>query len=352
MHKPKGRWLLFAAVLLTASALVPMAVGAGSASVPVIPSHLAAASGYANLNGPMAHILFGSPLPQVEIQPTANSTLAATLALDYLLELAPNVSNPAHPTVVAVAAPATLAKFNGTIPAGDSYVNLIATLPVYSAATSLWTDGTTVPKTTDVAQQAILDVNYSRASGSDGSPGVLVAWTVSGWPWAVPVGDELALEYVVQVASGAGFETCTGSPTAAVPDSGCAVQALSPHDAVWGSGLTALRGSGPSGSAAWVSWGQTVGGSAAGATTVTAGVYPESPGTSALVIAASADGAAAVSGSTLFLLSPGAVAGVVGTLVGDLPAYGGAAAIFVAAAGIGILWSRRRDRAIARELSA
>jgi hypothetical protein len=352
MQKPQSRWLPLAALLLAAATIVPAASAQLSAASTAPSSHLTAASDYADLNSPSGHILFGSPLPQVEIQSAKNASLAATLALTYLLELAPNESNPAHPNVLAVAAPETLARFNGSIPPAVPWVNLIATLPVYRASTPLWSNGTSVAKAAESTQQAILDVNYSVASAPDGSPGVLVSWSVSGWPWVVPSGDELALEYQLDVVAGAGFETCTGAATTNAPSSNCAAESLSARAPVWGSGLTALRGSGPAGSVAWVSWGQTVGGSFSSAAPVNAGAYSQGPGDSALVIAALTDGAAAVAGATLFFLSPESASAVVGVLVGELPLYGGAAAIFAAVAGIGIVLSRRRDRAIARELSA
>ena len=350
MHEPRGHWLPVAVVVLAGLAFLPAAAGLSSASGSSPTPALAAASGYANLNSPSGQIVLGSPLPQVEIQLGANPSMVATLSLDYLLELAPNVADPEHPQVVAVAAPETLAQFNGSITANHSAVRLLATLPVYPAYTPLWANGTSVPQTSAVAKQAILDVNYSVVPRSDGSPGVLVKWTVAGWPWVVSSGDELALEYVVQVVSGSGFETCTGTPADIVPASACASNSLGVQQAVWESGVTALKGTGPAGSAAWVTWDPTVGGSAAPSTAVSAGVYPEAMGTSDLVIAAAADGAEIVSGSTLFILSP-AVTGLVGTLVADLPAYGGAAALCAAAAATGIVLSRRRDRAIERELA-
>lgn len=347
----RGRGLLFAVALIAVAALLPVAVGQASATESSVHSLLVPAADYADLNSPQAHILFGSPLPQVEIEPTANTSLGALLSLDYLLELAPNTSNPAHPLVVAEAAPETLQHFNGSVSPVDSDINLIATLPVYPADTPLWSNGTSVPQTTHVPQQAILDVNYSVAAGSDGSPGVLLSWSVSGWPWAATSGDELALEYSLEVVSGLGFETCTGAPSDDAPAAACTSQSLVLHQAVWGSALTALKGSGPGGSEALVSWSTAVGGSAAPSTPVTAGAYLEQPGTSELVVAAAADGAGAISGSTLFLLWPGAVANVLAPLVGDLPIYGGAAGLFAVAAGVGIFASRRRDRTIARELS-
>jgi len=352
--KLRTHWLLLAAVLVAASTLIPAAAGQLSVPATTARSHLILEVGGTNLNAPpTGHILFGSPLPVAEILPTSNASVSATLGLDHLLELAPNASDPEHPLVVAEAAPETLKLYNSTFSllSSPNYINLVATLPVYAANTALWANGTTVPPTTAVAEQAILQVNYSVASGSDGSPGVLISWSVSGWPWANPSGDELALEYVVQVDSGSGFETCTGAPTTDAPDATCATEPLAQGQAVWSSSLTALKGNGPAGSVAWVSWGSQVGSSAAGPTSVSAGAYFEQPGTSALVIAAPAGGASSVTGSTLFLLSPGVVSQLVGPILGDLPAYGGAAAIFAAAAGIGVLLSRRRDRSIARELA-
>jgi hypothetical protein len=351
--KPRIRWLLLAAASVAMLTILPAA--AGPLSAPAGPSRdqLSMVLASENLNAPpTGHILFGSPLPVAKILPTSSSTLGATLGLDYLLEIAPNATDPEHPTVVAEAAPETLATFNGTPYNGTpNYYNLIATLPVFPAKTALWSTGTTILPTSDLAQQAILDVNYSVATGSDGSPGVLLSWAVSGWPWVNPASDELALEYVVQVDSGTGFQTCSGAPSTEAPDATCTTEPLDQGQAVWSSALTALKGNGPSGSEAWVSWSSTVGGSGTQARPVSAGAYFEEPGISALVIAAPDGGASSVMGSTLFLLSPGAVGGLITTIVGDLPAYGGAAAVSAAVAGTGIFLSRRRDRALAEELA-
>lgn len=352
MRHPR-RWLLLAAVLIAASAVVPAAVLSPSVPAYASRSSVPLESDDLILNeSPSGHILFGSPLPMVEVVSTSNASPAATLGLTHLLELAPNASAPSRPTVVAEAAPEALERFNGTVYNGTpKYFNLIATLPVYPANAVLWASGTDVAPAGDAASYAILDVNYSVATGSDGSPGVRISWTVSGWPWANPSGDELALEYVVQVYSGSGFETCTGAPSTEAPDATCATQALALGQPVWSSAFTALKGNGPGGSVAWISWGSQEGGSNPNVAPVSAGAYFEQPGTSALAIAAPADGAVSVAGSTLFLLSPGAVQSLA-PLVGNLPVYGGAAAVFGAAAIVGVLLSRRRDRAIARELAS
>jgi hypothetical protein len=352
---PYARWLLLAAVVVAASTVFS-AAGASLSGPSVAPgSHFALHADSTGLNGsPTGQILFGAPLPVAEILPTANGSPAATLALNHLLEIGPNASDPEHPTVVAEAAPETLATFNETPPTSETlkYLNLIATLPVYPADSPLWVAGTSIPSVSGVAKQAILDVNYSVATGSDKSPGVLVSWTVSGWPWVNPSGDELALEYVVQVTSGSGFETCTGAPSTYAPDARCATEQLALGQAVWSSSLTALKGNGPSGSVAWISWSSQVTASNTKAAPESAGAYFEQPGTSALAIAAPDGGAASVSGSTLFLLSPGAASSaIIGALAGNLPAYGGAAVVFAVGACVGVVLSRRRDRSIARELS-
>ena len=345
---------MFAAVLLAATAVLPSIGAPGVHAASALRSNLVPASNYADLSTPKAHILFGSPLPKVEILPTTNASLGATLRLDYVLEIAPNLTDPSHPLVVREAAPQTLQQFNGTISlhGTPNYVNLIATLPVYPASTSLWAHGPSILPASGIPKQAILGVNYSVSSGSDGSPGVLLSWSVSGWPWANPTGDELALEYVVEVVSGSGFETCAGVPSTNAPSAQCTTQALTPGQAVWGPTMTALKGLGPAGSVAWVSWTPRVSGDYDQSTPVSAGAYLEEPGTSALVIAAPDDGAQAVTGATLFLLAPGPVGGLVGPLVGNLPAYGGAMLVFAGAAGVGIVAYRRRDRAIEHELSA
>lgn len=346
MNRSQARWLLLAATVAAVATVLPVAAGQGagpaSAYTPLSP-----ASDYADLQSPGAHILFGSPLPAVEILPKANESISATLGLEYLLEITPNSSDPAQPTVVREAAPETLQHFNNTISPGNQSINLIATLPVYPADSTLWANGVTVTPTGLVAQQAILDVNYSVATGSDGSPGVLVSWSVSGWPWAVSSGDDLALEYAVQVGSASGFASCAGTPSSNAPSASCHAQSLTQDQPTWGS--TALKGEGPQGSVAWVSWSPILVGSNGTSTSAEAGAYLESPDTSDLVVAASADGASSIMGTTLFLFSPGP-ANIVGTLAGDLPVYGGAAVAFIAAAMTGIGLARRRDRKIEREL--
>lgn len=329
--------------------LLPVAGSLSSASPVPLRLALSPASDYASFGGSNAQILFGSPLPEVEIQSTANASYAATLGLPYLLELAPDLANPAHPSLVAVAEPETLQHFNGT-PA-SSYLSLVATLPVFPAAGILWSNGTDVAAAGEEYQQAILDVNYSLATGAGGAPGVQVSWSVSGWPWAATSGDQLALEFIVNVASGDGFKTCTGAATGAAPASACAAGSLHVGEPVWGSALSALRASGPAGLVAWVSWSPDVGGTVGPATPVTAGAYVESPSTSALVVESLTDEASAVSGSTLFLLAPAAVPHPLGPLVGDLPVYGGALAVSAAVVGVGLFAARRRDQAISRELT-
>jgi hypothetical protein len=358
--RARTRRRILVAALVAAAALLPLAAVTLWVPAPSSSSQLGVGPDYENLNAsPSGHILFGSPLPVAEILPTANATEGATLALNHLLEIAPNASDPEHPTVVAEAAPEALETFNSTVPlhGATTYFNLIATLPVYPAKTDLWMSGTTVIPTSDIARQAILDVNYSLATGTDHSPGVLVSWAVSGWPWVNASGDELALEYVVQVDAGTGFEYCTSAPSSEAADATCATEPLAQGQAVWSADLTALKGNGPEGSVAWVSWASQVvgsssgGGSSSGAAPVSAGAYFEAPGTSALVISGPDGGASSVTGSTLFLLSPGTVGQLAASLVGNLPVYGGAAALFAALAGTGMYLSRRRDQAIARELA-
>jgi hypothetical protein len=349
-----GRGLWVIAALVASATILPAALGSLSAAPAPAADELPLHLDSQNFNAsPSGQIQFSSPLPVAEILPTVNGSVAATLGLNHLLEIAPNSSDPEHPTVVAEAAPETLTKFNGTFSnqATPNYFNLIATLPVYPTKTALWTSGTTIEPTSVNAQQAILDVNYSLATGPDGSPGVLISWAVSGWPWSNPSGDELALEYVVQIGAGTGFDYCTGAPSSDAPDATCTSEPLAQGEAVWSSSLTALKGNGPDGSVAWISWGPQVGGSVVPGTPETAGAYFEQPGTSALVIAAPDGGASAVTGSTLFLLSPGVAGPVVALIAGNLPLYGGAAAVFAAAAGVGVFLARRRDRAIARDLA-
>jgi hypothetical protein len=349
-----ARGMLWIAALVAAVTIVPAALGSLSAAPTASSSQLQLHPDYENFNAsPSGQIQFSSPLPVAEILPTAHPSVGATLGLNHLLEIAPNASDPEHPIVVAEAAPETLTKFNGTfsLQAKPNYLNLIATLPVYPAQTALWTSGTTIQPTSDIAQQAILDVNYSVTTGPDGSPGVLISWAVSGWPWANPSGDELALEYVVQINAGTGFAYCTGAPSSDAPDATCTSEPLAQGEAVWNTSLTALKGSGPDGSVAWISWGSQVGGSVVPGTPESAGAYFEMPGTSALLIAAPDGGASAVTGSTLFLLSPGIVGPLAASIVGNLPVYGGAAGLFAIAAGVGIFLARRRDRAISRDLA-
>jgi hypothetical protein len=348
----RGRLLLIA--LLVAAFLFPASAGLAIAPTTGPPAHLTAASDYADLSAAGARILFGAALPQVEILPNSNTSMAATLSIVYLLELAPNVSDPVHPRVVGVASPESLQHFNSSISVNDGIANLslTAALPVFASNSSLWSNGTAVPASTASSNRSILSVSYSQVTGQDGSPGVLVSWTVAGWPWVNASRDQLALEYVVQLVSGSGFQTCSGAPgTAGALPSACPSQSLATAQPVWGSSLTALKGTGPGSWVAWVGWNSSVTTSENSSKELTAGAYLEEPGTSALVLTAPVDGAPSVSGATVFLLSPGSLAGVP-TLRGNAMAYGGAAALFGSGIATAIVVVRRRDRAIARELAA
>ncbi len=337
-----------AAVLLLAG--LPL-LGGGSRAAATHPSGVAPTGYYTEIDSGSIRVLFGAPLPTVEILSRSNASYGAQLVLQQLLEIAPNSGDPSHPFVVSAAAPQALQRFNGTLGngSGTSYVSFIAALPVRIAGTTLWSSSGSLGVSGAQISIAVLEVNYTLVAGVQGSQGVLLSWSVAGWPWLHAGADQLALEYQVELVSGNGFAACsTGTAQHPGPGTRCPASGISVGQIVWNSSLSALQEVDSAGPAAWVGWGANVLGANGTTAPVDAGAYHEESNSTSLVIASPAGGSSAVTGTTIFLLT--FPVGAVGTIVGFPLVYGAVGAASAAVAVGGIAGYRRRDRALRQRL--
>jgi hypothetical protein len=305
----------------------------------------------------VVRVEFQSCLPRVEILPWANASWGVVLQLDNLLEIRESPTSMGHPAVVSVAAPELLqGGFNGTIGhyGGRDWVGLVAALPVQVVNGSLWNGSqafTSIGSSSyPGGSYAVLAVNYSLVNGTDGSQGVLLSWTVSGWHWTNALSDQLAIEYELDFTPGARFEACPAAPTLTGSVASCSGgRVLGVGAEVWDSNLSTFRAVEPSGAVASVGWGSSI--HAAGTSVpVTAAAFVPAANSGHLVLAANAGGASYVSGSTTFLFSlPPAVAHVAQLFVQPIP-YGIALAVSVASAAGAIVAYRRHERNVLEQL--
>lgn len=347
MHRRRpGALLAVAAAALFLASAAAAGASAGPTDRPlVVPADTPAS--YAELNASQLQVVFGSPLPAVALLPRSNASPGAVFEVDHLLEIHPNDSlAPDHPLVVAEAAPQTVHTFNTTVrtQAHPGYVQLSAALPVAPTLSTLWAPGGALDTIGPAVSTATLSLNYSLYTGADGSEGVLLAWSVTGWPWVAPAVDQLALEFDIAVPGATGFSACLGTPSADDPSAHCpTAAALANGSAVWPSDLSGLEVAGPNGSAAWVSWSPSA--AAAGAS-MGAGADLQSAGYVSLALVDPTPGASTFAGSALFLVSLPPGAAILGPVVADPAVYGGAIAGFAVASVAAVALYRRHDRAV------
>jgi len=343
------------------SALLVLTVALASASAPATSSaglHGFAQPWASNNTGGVA-VVFESPFPEVTLIQNANTSVAADLQIDGILELAAGAS--AHPRVVAVALPLSISHFNGTPPGSRPApwaFNLTATLEVYPTDLPLW-NGTPAQPPTPLGPpfgQATLRVGYTAAAKTDGTGEVAVGWTVTGWPWTSS-GDILALESHFTMAPAANLWTCSGSsPLTQVSCPGHEVSVASGGTVLWNSGLVGIEEDNASGPTAAVQWSPTLslGGPVNGTAQVTSGLDVSSPGSVELLLGGVAADATSVSGSMTLALSPQTpvvtIVPPLGPVTGSPIVYVVSAAAFAALAAAGIWWYRRRAAQAEEEL--
>lgn len=288
------------------------------------------------------NVVYPSALPLVELIQDANSSLAASLGISAIYEIAPG--GLPTPTVVAAAFPATATAFNGSPDAGSAGApfSMFANLAVYPVNVSLWTPGVALGPTAGPLGSASLAVAFSPTTGSSRTAGVTVNWTVSGWPWSAS-NDLLALAFSFGYATSDNLTACRGSPVLSPLLPPCTGSPVGSAQAVWGSSYTALESGGGRGLDAVVSWSPSVAYGIAAAP-VTMGALATNPGAGDLLLMSPGAGAGPAAGSLSFALVAPTTVGLPALVTGDLLVYGLSVAALGAAALGGVLAYRRRDR--------
>ncbi|HUI38705.1 MAG TPA: hypothetical protein VLY85_03635, partial [Thermoplasmata archaeon] len=277
-----------------------------------------------------------------------NSSIASDLSVDQILEVSAATGTP---RVVAVAFPANLQSFNGSTPAGATLpFDLTAGLAVLPANASLWAGpGATVQPIGAPLGTARLDINYSAEPSSQPGAGVVLNWSVSGWPW-ISVTDLLGIQLGMSTPSGTGFVACSDGSHGAV-SSDCPGTGLAPGGTIWTSSVTGVDDGTGNGSAATVAWTSTLEADTGTRAPVTAGVFAQSPTTGHLLLAAPAGGARQVAGSIRFaLLSPTLPVPAPLLVHGETGWFAGSLVAFAAAGSLGWWGYRRRSDRLEREL--
>jgi hypothetical protein len=342
---------LLAPTLLLASVLTVSAAGGWSAPGTGAPP---------SYDSGQFSAFFPSPAPEVELLQDANSSVAAELFLDHVLEIEPGNSD--HPIVVQVASPTSATPFSGSFAApGESSfsLDLQGTVPVVRTGVPLWTTPLGLPSNVSggpgflpVTGGATLSVAYTVAPGAGGAPGLELRFNIHGWPWLAP-GDLLGVELRFVENSAIGFDAC--GPLAALngtPGAGCNGTVLAPGGILWnarGSASVVPRDAG--GLAAAFEWGPTAELAAGASAPVVSGAYFASANTTRVMIAVAAAGATNVTTTARMLIAvPPAVGAGLATLHGELAPYLLTAAGAATVAIVAIERYRRRDRRLRDEL--
>jgi hypothetical protein len=295
-------------------------------------------------------VVFPAAIPQVVLYQDANSSVNAVLQVDGIFELTPG--NLPHPTVVAAAFPTQASSFNATTPqnlTADPFL-LSADLEVRTTNVGLWSStGGIVPAGGWNVGPATLDIGYSAtAPGALGS-GVLVNWSIVGWPWMQPH-DLLAIELRFAAENSATFTGCTASQELGSSSTHCAGAAFPAEGIVWDSTLTSIETEGADGPQASVAWTPTAMSANGSETLYAVGAFATGNGSAEVVLGAAAGATSSISGSITFSLvaplppaAPVILRGAVVPFVATVLIAGGGAAV-------GILAYRRRESRLREEL--
>ncbi len=295
-------------------------------------------------------VVFPAAIPQVVLYQDANASVNAVLQVDGIFELSPG--NLPHPMVVAAALPTQVTAFNATTPPNLTAAPFLlsAALDVRTTNVGLWSSGggVVVAGGWDVGP-ATLDIGYSAtAPGSPGS-GVLVNWSIVGWPWLQPH-DLLAIELRFAAAADATFTGCTVSTTLDPTSAPCAGAPFPAEGIVWDSTLTSIETEGADGPQASIAWAPTALSANGSETWYAIGAFATGNGSAEVVLGAAAGSTSSVSGTITFSLvaplppvPPVLLRGAVVPFVVTVLLAGGAAAA-------GIFGYRRRERRLRADL--
>ncbi|MCI4344261.1 MAG: hypothetical protein L3J87_01360 [Thermoplasmata archaeon] len=303
------------------------------------------------LPGPLASydtgkviVAFPSTLPRVHLYQDANASIGATLDFAQVVEIGSVASG--SPPPVAAAFPQTLAGFNGsgtpTSP-GSPFV-FTATLSVEPVRGSALGPNASLSVAGAPIGVANVRIAYNLTATNPALGGVVVHWSVTGWPWVHP-NDLLAVVFTLSNSMNHPFVTCPASMAAAAP---CAATPVPVGSIKWNSGLSGVEA--PAGNDSEAELGVNTTGSPVPSSAVNDGLYVPTNGTVELLIAAPAGSGGNVGGSMTFALVTNFGPLHLDVLQGVPLAYLGTAAVGAAVAAASVLAYRRRERRVLEEL--
>jgi hypothetical protein len=289
-------------------------------------------------------VAFPSTLPRVHLYTDQNSSVGATLDFAQVVEIGSVASG--SPPPVAAAFPQTLAGFNGsgtpTSPASPfAFTATLAVEPVRGSALGPNASLSVAGAPIGVANVRIA---YNLTTTNPALGGVVVHWSVTGWPWVNPH-DLLAVVFTLSNSMNHPFVNCPASMAAGTPCQATPVPVGSIH---WNAGLSGVEA--PAGNDSEAELGVNTTGSSAAGAAVNDGLYVPTNGTVDLLIAAPAQSGGDVGGSMTFALVTNFGPLHLDVLQGVPVAYLGTAAAGAAVAVGSVLGYRRRERRLLNEL--
>ncbi|MCI4349923.1 MAG: hypothetical protein L3K15_00170 [Thermoplasmata archaeon] len=289
-------------------------------------------------------VVFPSTQPRVHLYQDANTSVGATLDFVEVVEIGAVGSG--APPPVAAAFPLALASFNGTgaptAPGAPlAFTATLGVVPVQGAAigsnASLVVVGTAIGT-------ASVRIAYNLTATNPATGGVVVHWSVAGWPWVHP-GDLLGVVFSLTNSVHHPFVAC---PAAAAAGSACGGTTVAAGTTQWNTGLTGVEAAYGNGSVAEV--GVNASESFGGAPVVDDGVYAPSDGAVELLIAAPAHDGTPVGGTMTFALVT-SFGPLHSALLRGMPAVFVGTIALGAVGASGLVWAyRRRERRVRAQL--
>jgi hypothetical protein len=349
---PGSLMLLLLAIVYGASVgLTPAVVGSNSPSVPLggmLPTPISAGplapGSLASYDTGKVSVVFPSTQPRVHLYQDTNVSVGATLDFVQVVEIGSVASG--APPPVAAAFPLALASFNGTgAPTSPSssvaFTATLSVVPVQGAALGANASLSVVGLPLGTAS---VRVAYDLTATNPATGGVVVRWSVSGWPWVNPA-DLLAVVFTLTSSVHHPFVAC---PVTASPGAACAGSPVPVGSTRWNTGLTGVQAAYGNGSIAEIGVNATE--HTGVPPVVDDGLYAPSNGTVELLIASPVQGGSGVGGSMTFALVTAFGPLHINLLRGMPAVYLGTLGLGAAAAVGAIVAYRRRERRVRDEL--
>jgi hypothetical protein len=349
---PGSLMLLLLTVLYGVSAgLSPHTVGTSTPPVPLagsLPTPLSAGplapGSLASYDTGKVSVVFPSTQPRVHLYQDTNVSVGATLDFVQVVEIGSVPSG--APPPVAAAFPLALASFNGsgapTSPSSSiAFTATLSVVPVQGAA--LGANASLVVVGPSIGTASVR-ISYDLTATNPATGGVVVRWSVAGWPWVNPA-DLLAVVFTLTSSVHHPFVAC---PVATAPGSTCSGSPVPAGSTSWNTGLTGVQAAYGNGSVAEIGVNATEHNGVA--PVVDDGLYAPSNGTVQLLIAAPSQGGSGVGGSMTFALVTAFGPLHLNLLRGVPTAYLGTLGLGAVVAIGMILAYRRRERRVREEL--